>query len=410
MNNNYRGKLLRLVKIAAAGSSSPESPHITKPATTTIQELQKSGKEEKRFRQHPIPNLWIPEIQHRISKVNPEMVYQETDVPPPPPSPKSDQSPEKSPGNSPRIRLKDGRYLAYREEGVPKNKAKYKIIIVHGFGSSKEMSFNAPQEMIEDLGIYFLLFDRAGYGESDPNPKRSVKSEALDIQQLADELEIGPKFYVIGVSMGSYPIWSCIRHIPNRLAGAALIVPVVNYRWHSLPKKLIREDYRRKLVQWTLRFSKFAPGLLHWWCTQKWIPSTSVLEKNPTFFNTHDIEVLKRIPGFPMLSKDNLQNREVFDTLRHDFMVAFGDWDFDPTDLSNPFPQDESSVHIWQGYEDKVVPFQLQRHISRNLPWIRYHEVPGGGHLIVHYNGLCEAVLKALLLGEEPLTLDHIHP
>lgn len=46
---------------------------------------------------------------------------------------------------SPRIRLRDGRHLAYLERGVPKDKAKYKIIIVHGFGSSKEMNFLAPQ-------------------------------------------------------------------------------------------------------------------------------------------------------------------------------------------------------------------------------------------------------------------------
>lgn len=72
-------------------------------------------------------------------------------------------------------------------------------------------------------------------------------------------------------------------------------------------------------------------------------------------------------------------------------------------DLSNPFPQNQSSVHIWQGYEDKVVPFQLQRYISCKLPWIQYHEVPDGGHLIVHYAGLCEAILRALLLGEEHL-------
>lgn len=61
-----------------------------------------------------------------------------------------------------------------------------------------------------------MLFDRAGYGESDPNPKRSVKSEALDIQELTDQLQIGSKFYVIGVSMGSYPTGSCLRYIPDR--------------------------------------------------------------------------------------------------------------------------------------------------------------------------------------------------
>lgn len=93
--------------------------------------------------------------------------------------------------------------------------------------------------------------------------------------------------------------------------------------------------------------------------------------------------------------------QDVFDTLRHDWMVAFGKWEFDPTELSNPFPQNSTLAHIWQGFEDKVVPSQIQRFVSEKLPWIRYHEVPDGGHLIIHYSGLCEAILRALLLGEE---------
>ncbi|XP_048325124.1 uncharacterized protein LOC107409763 isoform X2 [Ziziphus jujuba] len=304
---------------------------------------------------------------------------------------------------STRIRLSDGRYLAYTERGVPKFKSNHKIVLVHGFGSSKEMNFLAPQELIDELKIYFLQFDRAGYGESDPNPNRSVKSEALDIQELADQLQIGSKFYVIGVSLGSYSTWSCLKYIPDRLAGVALVVPVVNYWWPSLPESLIKEDYRRRLVQWSIWVAHYAPGLLYWWVTQKWLPSTSVLEKNPVFFNNRDIDVLKTTPGFPMLTQDKLRERGVFDTLRNDFTVAFSHWEFDPMDLSNPLPQNQSSVHIWQGYEDKVVPFQLQRYVSSKLPWIHYHEVPDGGHLIVHYNGLSEAILRALLFQEKPL-------
>ena len=101
--------------------------------------------------------------------------------------------------------------------------------------------------------------------------------------------------------------------------------------------------------------------------------------------------------------QDSLREQVVFDTLRHDWRVAFGKWEFDPLKLSNPFPHNRSSVHIWQGYEDKVVPSQLQRFVSGKLPWIHYHEVPDGGHLIVYYRGLCEAILKALLLGQEYL-------
>lgn len=47
--------------------------------------------------------------------------------------------------DSKRIRLSDGRFLAYTERGVPKNKSKYRVIVVHGFASSKEMNFMASQ-------------------------------------------------------------------------------------------------------------------------------------------------------------------------------------------------------------------------------------------------------------------------
>ena len=72
------------------------------------------------------------------------------------------------------------------------------------------------QEFIEELKIYFLFFDRAGYGDSDPNPSRSVKSEAYDVQELADKLQIVSTFYVIGISMGAYPVYSCLKYIPHR--------------------------------------------------------------------------------------------------------------------------------------------------------------------------------------------------
>ncbi|CDY72669.1 BnaCnng78730D [Brassica napus] len=115
-----------------------------------------------------------------------------------------------------RMKLRDGRYLAYKERGIPKDDAKFTIVLVHGFGSSKDMNFNVSQEFVEETGIYFVLYDRAGYGESDPNPKRSLKSEASDVQELADGLQIGSRFYLIGISMGSYTVWSCLKHIPQR--------------------------------------------------------------------------------------------------------------------------------------------------------------------------------------------------
>lgn len=61
-----------------------------------------------------------------------------------------------------------------------------------------------------------VSFDRPGYGESDPHPGRTEDSIAFDIEGLADGLQLGPKFYLIGYSMGGEIMWSCLKNIPHR--------------------------------------------------------------------------------------------------------------------------------------------------------------------------------------------------
>ncbi|KAK6791590.1 hypothetical protein RDI58_010671 [Solanum bulbocastanum] len=56
-----------------------------------------------------------------------------------PPTPKDCGSPDCPPMTSPRVQISDGRYLAYKEGGVAKEKEKHIIIIVHGFDSSKDL-------------------------------------------------------------------------------------------------------------------------------------------------------------------------------------------------------------------------------------------------------------------------------
>ncbi|MCL7043353.1 hypothetical protein MKW94_006347, partial [Papaver nudicaule] len=52
-----------------------------------------------------------------------------------PPAPKICGSPDGPPITAPRVKLSDGRHLAYKEHGVPKDEAKYKIVYIHGFDS-----------------------------------------------------------------------------------------------------------------------------------------------------------------------------------------------------------------------------------------------------------------------------------
>ncbi|KAK3118409.1 hypothetical protein QOZ80_9BG0698640 [Eleusine coracana subsp. coracana] len=324
-----------------------------------------------------------------------------------PPLTKLCGSPGGPPLTSPRIKLRDGRYLAYREDGVQRDKAKYKIITVHAFDSTKDIPLLVSKELVEELGIYLLAFDRAGYGESDPNPRRDVKSEALDIEELADQLQLGQKFYVLGVSMGGYSVWGCLQYIPHRLAGAALVVPVINYWWPSFPAELSRQAFKKQVVpeQRTLWIAHNIPSLLYLWMTQKWLPSSAAAMRNPEIFSKHDVEVLQKIMAMPRTIENKSRQQGIYESIHRDLLVAFGSWEFDPMNVTNPFPENEGSVHIWQGYEDRLVLVELQRYISKKLPWIKYHEVTEGGHMFMLVDGWTDRILRALLVGQEPSVL-----
>lgn len=93
----------------------------------------------------------------------------------------------------------------------------------------------------------------------------------------------------------------------------------------------------------------------------------------------------------------------VYESHHRDLMIGFGKWEFDPTDLENPFPNNEGSVHLWQGDDDKLVPVTLQRYIAQQKPWIHYHELPGAGHAFPLAEGMGDKIVKALVLGETGL-------
>lgn len=82
-------------------------------------------------------------------------------------------------------------------------------------------------------------------------------------------------------------------------------------------------------------------------------------------------------------------------------MVGFGNWEFSPLDLHNPFPEGGGSVHVWQGDDDRLSPVILQRYIAEKLPWIQYHELAGSGHMFPLGDGMAETVLRALLFDQK---------
>nr|VDC87170.1 unnamed protein product [Brassica oleracea] len=363
-------------------------------------------------------------------------------------------TPRGPPVTARRVKLSDGRHLAYRESGVDRDNAKYKIIVVHGFGSSKHMDFPISKDLVEEQGLYFVFFDRAGYGQSDPHPSRTIKSEAYDIQELADKLNLGPKFYVIGVSLGAYSVYSCLKYIPHRLAGAVLVVPFVPYSGEdesgvlkrvkgsfSDPENtvvcvldnfdgnsmkvaellillIVMRVYFFKVCSLTdfTSFSTFSVLLQVRMCTYLLLvygPVRShlgfpawrlryteivVISGSKALRSNKDLVIIKKKQENPNPLMRKARQQGDHECLHRDMIAGFTTWEFDPTELENPFEEGVGSVHMWQGMEDRMIPREINQYISKRLPWIKYHEVPGYGHLLNAEEEKCEDIIKALLV------------
>lgn len=315
-----------------------------------------------------------------------------------PPPPRLCGSEGGPPVTATRIRLRDGRHVAIEEMGVPKERAKFNIIFCHGFSSTRLDGIRASTEIMEELGVYLVSYDRAGYAESDPNPKRSPRTEASDIEELADALNLGSRFYLIGYSLGGHAVWASIKYIPGRLAGAALLAPVINYWWPGFPKNLTEEAYKKQAVgdQWALRISHHAPWLLHWWMKQSWLPTSTVVKATTHLPNRLDAQIRDWAASSGMLEKRRklAAQQGMEESYYRDMKVMFGKWEFDPMDLHEPpFP-----VHLWQGDEDGLVPVTLQRYICHRLAWIDYHELSMTGHYLSAVPGFGDLLLKTLLV------------
>ncbi|CAO2832999.1 unnamed protein product [Amaranthus hypochondriacus] len=309
------------------------------------------------------------------------------------------------PITAPRVKLRDGRFLAYKEIGVPKHDAKNNIIFVHGFDNSRHdvvIAAHLPPKVVEELGLYIVSFDRPGYGESDPDPTRTLKSMALDIEELADQLQLGDRFYLVGFSMGGQTVWGSLKYIPHRLAGAALLAPVVNYWWSGFPANLSKEAFEKQPSQdqWAQRVAHHLPWLTYWWNTQKLFPGSSVAA-GKAILSQHDLELIPKIVSLGTQHRGHSKQQGEFESLHRDMMIGFGSWEFSPMDLTDPFANKQGSVHLWQGNEDTLVPVSMQRFIAQRLSWIKYHEVEGAGHLFPFAEGMAEAILRSLLLGHK---------
>uniref|UniRef100_A0A7N0TAS4 AB hydrolase-1 domain-containing protein n=1 Tax=Kalanchoe fedtschenkoi TaxID=63787 RepID=A0A7N0TAS4_KALFE len=312
------------------------------------------------------------------------------------------------------VLLPDGRRMAYQEQGVPAERARFTLFCQHSFLSSRLAGIpGIKSAILTEFGVRLISYDLPGFGESDPHPSRNLESSAIDMALLANALNVNEKFWVIGVSAGSMHTWAALRHLPDRVAGAAMFAPFLNPYEPSMTK----EERHMTWSKWTSRrkflyfIARKFPSLLGYFYRRSFLSGNhGRIDKLLSFSAGQKDKAVIESLWFR-----EFWERDVEESIRQGRVEPFieeaalqvSSWGFRISDLKmrkkqhwkgilhwlkSAYRQEEDEltgflgpIHIWQGMEDRIVPPSMTDFTARTLPEAIVHKLPYDGHFTFFY-------------------------
>ena len=118
-------------------------------------------------------------------------------------------------------RLSDGRRLAYEDLGDPGG---LPVFVFHGSPSCRLAPGLYPGEPIPS-NVRLIAPDRPGFGQSDPQPGRTLADWPDDVAALADAIHLD-RFYLAGGSSGGPAVLACGWKLSDRV-----VIPGGGHLW-----------------------------------------------------------------------------------------------------------------------------------------------------------------------------------
>lgn len=266
------------------------------------------------------------------------------------------------------LRLRDGRTLAWTEEGDPAGRL---VLAFHGLPGSR-FQRHPDEGIARSLGARVLHLDRPGFGGSTPRPGRSLSDWADDVAELADALGQA-RFAVAGVSGGAPFALACAARLGRRVVRLALASGV------GPPGSM--DDSLPPLARLTFRTARRAPWLL--WPALATLGSLAV--RAPERYLT--LVAARLGPA----DRRTLARPEIRAMFARDLAAAFAAgpqamaWDLSL--LARPWGLDATAVcapaHLWHGDDDRLIPPCASQALARSLPGSTLRILPGAGHFLV---------------------------
>lgn len=280
-----------------------------------------------------------------------------------------------APRSDAKIRLRDGRRLAYAERGPEDGPA---VMLFHGTPGSR-LEQHSDAATYDRLGLRYICVDRPGLGLSDPLPGRAISDWPDDVVQLADALRLD-RFSILAYSGGGPYAAACALAIPERLATVG-IVSTSPMKPPSLNPDTGRGASQYGDTSWAESFRRdagaFIDGIFE-------SGSDAPISDRRTFERS---EVRAWL-----VATLTEAFRQGVDGPVHDAYLMDRPWGFDPSDISAP-------VLLWHGEDDDDESVETARFLNSVISDCRTVFYPGEGHLLIFER---EAAILESLLGLTP--------
>jgi pimeloyl-ACP methyl ester carboxylesterase len=263
-----------------------------------------------------------------------------------------------------KIRLPDGRALAWAEYGDPKGQP---LLYCHGFPGSR-LEAALADAAARERGWRLFAPDRPGYGRSDHLPGRSLVGWPADAATLADHLGV-ERFAVLGVSGGAPYALACAARIPERLTRIGLVAPLGPV---DTPAATAGMALLGRFFLALFRRTPAAGHLLLAPLTR--LPPERLFALFTATVPATDRAALAR-PGVRDLFVASLAEafRQGSRGAARELTLYSRPWGFDPAAIRLP-------VYLWHGEGDITVPAAMGHRLARAIPGCRATFLSGEGH------------------------------
>jgi pimeloyl-ACP methyl ester carboxylesterase len=235
-----------------------------------------------------------------------------------------------------------------------------------------------PWPLLFDLaaqrGLRTVTLSRPGYAASSPRPGRSVADVAADVGVILDQLGAGA-FVTLGWSGGGPHAAACAALLPDRCLAAALLASVAPYPAQGL-------DWFAGMGQDNV--TEFTVALEGEAAIR---PLT--LENAKLYTNVQPDEVAavlgNLVSNVDIAALTGDFAEYLAESVRRSVTTGIEGWIADDLAFSRPWGFDLAAitrpVAVWQGGQDRMVPFGHGEWLASHIPGARPHLYPDEGHL-----------------------------